>query len=190
MLDEREAYPHTTRSGLLLRAREFPATAPFFGLFWRMPVRTMMLSTVVNTHGGSGTAAADVWEVQRNRRAHRVEGVHDVVWGPRADATGEEAHLWETGSSVGVGFVDALQPGDRVAVLARAQVSWSFWTWIVGWFADVVFIITSTRDGRTVFAVLASRYAFLCSRRNISGACRRSTPFVFEECVPASCKYQ
>lgn len=61
--------------------------------------------------------------VQRNKRADGAEGVYDVVW-PR----GEKAHSRLTGSSVtvGVGLVDALQPGDRVAVLARAQASCIF----------------------------------------------------------------
>ncbi|KJA19745.1 hypothetical protein HYPSUDRAFT_204331 [Hypholoma sublateritium FD-334 SS-4] len=118
MLEDRDAYPHMQHGGLLLRANEFPATTLFFGLFGGAPARTMTLTTVMNPRAGAD--APDVWGVQRNRRADREERMHEVVWNPRADPSDEETDPRLTGSSLGVGFVDSLQPGDRVAVVARA----------------------------------------------------------------------
>jgi hypothetical protein len=58
--------------------------------------------------------------LQRNVQARRNFKVHELVW-----ELGTEGKKWdrETGAGRGVGFVEALKPGDRVAVLAHAVVS-------------------------------------------------------------------
>jgi len=55
--------------------------------------------------------------LQRNVQAQRYFKVHELVW-----ELGTEGKKWdrETGAGRGVGFVEALMPGDRVAVLAHA----------------------------------------------------------------------
>lgn len=78
------------------------------------------LITVKNPHDGS-----DVWAIQTNPRAEFNMSQHEVVW-TRNDAIltaeDEEQRYRMTGRKSGRGFIGALQPGDRVAVLARAQV--------------------------------------------------------------------
>ena len=114
MLEERDAHPRVVPGGLLLREKVLTGSNP---------ARTMILGTIANPRAHAG--ASDVWEVQRNRRADRQGGEYEVVWGPQAGANAflsEDEYFLMTGSKMGVGFVDALQPGDRIAVLARAQV--------------------------------------------------------------------
>ena len=125
MLEERDAHPRMQRDGLLLRDKLFTggSASLFAYLFGTPQARRMTLGTVVNPHASAG--AQNVWEVQRNRRADRQGGEYEVVWGPQAGANAflsEDEYFLMTGSKMGVGFVDALQPGDRIAVLARAQV--------------------------------------------------------------------
>ena len=123
ILEERDAHPRVVPGGLLLREKVFNGSNP---------ARTMILGTVANPRAHAG--ASDVWDVQRNRRADSQEQTHEVVWVPQAEPSSskEEAkYFMETGSRMGVGFVDALQPGDRVAVLARAQVSRVLHNWLV-----------------------------------------------------------
>lgn len=123
MLEGRDAHPRALPGGIILREKVFAASTP---------ARTITLSTVANPRASTGRP--DVWEVQRNRRADSHEQAHDVVWVTQAKAISankEAKHFRETGSMMGVGFVDALQPGDRVAVLARAQVSRVLYNWLV-----------------------------------------------------------
>ncbi len=125
MLEEHDAHPRMERDGLLLRDKLFASSASFYEYLFGVPQkRNMTLGTVVNPYASAG--APDVWEVQRNRRADRQGRAYEVVWGAHAGANAllsEDEYSLMTGSKMGVGFVDALRPGDRIAVLARAQVS-------------------------------------------------------------------
>ncbi|EDR00465.1 uncharacterized protein LACBIDRAFT_313370 [Laccaria bicolor S238N-H82] len=60
-----------------------------------------------------------VWHLQSNIRASAKEAFHEVVWTDVEDWT---VNSWgETGSGDGRGFVRLLQPGDKIAVIARAR---------------------------------------------------------------------
>ena len=62
-----------------------------------------------------------VWHLQSNIRASENEALHEVVWTDLDDA---KVNSWEeTGSGDGRGFVRLLQPGDKIAVIARARAS-------------------------------------------------------------------
>lgn len=67
-----------------------------------------------------------VWMLQRNRRANPFEALHEIIWRKITAITESDIDMNEaldkTGAGTGVGFVDQLQPGDRIAIYARAQV--------------------------------------------------------------------
>ncbi|KAF6760630.1 hypothetical protein DFP72DRAFT_76792 [Ephemerocybe angulata] len=67
---------------------------------------------------------SNLWMLQRNRRANRGEAQHEITWTSIDDVETKEdtdEALDRSGSGGGYGFVCSLQPGDRIAVYARAQ---------------------------------------------------------------------
>ena len=68
---------------------------------------------------------SDTWNIQRNERANEIYQLHTVVWTEEEEETDDESILMnETGRGLGRGFVRSLMKEDRIAVMARAQVSW------------------------------------------------------------------
>ena len=68
----------------------------------------------------------DTWNIQRNERANEEFQLHTVVWteDDSEEAAFDESILAnETGKGLGRGFVRSLMKEDRIAVMARAQVS-------------------------------------------------------------------
>jgi hypothetical protein len=66
-----------------------------------------------------------VWMLQRNLRANREEALHEVAWTNADDDSAKKDTnevLDKSGTGTGYGFVRSLEPGDRIAVYARAQV--------------------------------------------------------------------
>ncbi|TFK32369.1 hypothetical protein BDQ12DRAFT_638797, partial [Crucibulum laeve] len=70
---------------------------------------------------------SDVWQIQRNVRASNTPRNHEVVWG---DDERDNEHIEgfayrevddETGRGKGAGFINALLPGDRIAIIVRAR---------------------------------------------------------------------
>jgi hypothetical protein len=66
---------------------------------------------------------SDTWNIQRNERADEEFQLHTVVWTEEEEAVDESALMNETGRGLGRGFVKSLMKEDRIAVIARAQVS-------------------------------------------------------------------
>lgn len=67
---------------------------------------------------------SDTWMIQRNERASGEFQLHTVVWtDEEEEAVDESITLNETGRGLGRGFVRSLEKDDRIAVMARAQVS-------------------------------------------------------------------
>jgi hypothetical protein len=67
---------------------------------------------------------SDTWNIQRNERAHEEFQLHTVVWTEKEEVVDDESVLTnETGRGLGRGFVRSLMKEDRIAVMARAQVS-------------------------------------------------------------------
>ncbi|PPQ75730.1 hypothetical protein CVT24_002583 [Panaeolus cyanescens] len=65
----------------------------------------------------------DVWTVHRNRRAKREYFQHSITWN-RGDAPQPghvKSYIDETGRGQNYGFVEALQPDDRIAIIAQAK---------------------------------------------------------------------
>ena len=69
---------------------------------------------------------SDAWNIQRNERAEKQFQLHTVVWTEEEETEDESILMNETGRGLGRGFVRSLMKEDRIAVIARAQVSWSF----------------------------------------------------------------
>ena len=69
---------------------------------------------------------SDTWNIQRNERANGKFQLHTVVWTDEEEAEDESILMNETGRGLGRGFVRSLKKEDRIAVLARAKVSWPF----------------------------------------------------------------
>jgi hypothetical protein len=66
----------------------------------------------------------DTWNIQLNERAHEEFQLHTVVWTEEEEVVDDESVLKnETGRGLGRGFVRSLMKEDRIAVMARAQVS-------------------------------------------------------------------
>ncbi len=65
------------------------------------------------------------WLVQMNTQASRHVRDHEVVWSDLSSAEGapEPEYDEKTGSGRGLDFVETLQAGDRIALIARALVS-------------------------------------------------------------------
>ncbi|KAF8184411.1 hypothetical protein BJ912DRAFT_974755 [Pholiota molesta] len=96
-----------------------PPAAQLDNVYTWEPVQLLTLKTVKNPNKNS-----DTWDIQRNRRAFHERQTHVVVWTKEVDKEVDEKATYEaTGSSLGIDFVKSLRPGDRIAVLARAQVS-------------------------------------------------------------------
>ena len=77
--------------------------------------------------------SVDTWDIQRNERANKEFQLHTVVWTEEEEEEEEEAVdesvlvlRPETGRGLGRGFVRSLMKEDRIAVMARAQVSLVF----------------------------------------------------------------
>ena len=66
---------------------------------------------------------SDTWSIQRNERANGDFQLHTVVWTEDEEAVNESILMNETGRGLGRGFVRSLMKEDRIAVMARAQVS-------------------------------------------------------------------
>jgi hypothetical protein len=78
---------------------------------------------------------SDTWNIQRNKRANKrdkqLPGANEdsgfqlrtVVWTKKKEAVDESVLMNETGRGLGRGFVRSLMKEDRIAVMARAQVS-------------------------------------------------------------------
>lgn len=71
---------------------------------------------------------SDTWIIQRNKRAatitpNRISELRTVVWTAEEQAADESILMDETGRGSGRGFVSSLMKDDRIAVMARAQVS-------------------------------------------------------------------
>jgi hypothetical protein len=79
-------------------------------------------SSVPTTRRGDlNPDTSKVWHLQSNIRASANEALHEVVW---TDVDDSKLNAWkETGSGDGRGFVRLLQPGDKIAVIARARAS-------------------------------------------------------------------
>ncbi|KIJ91402.1 hypothetical protein K443DRAFT_686062 [Laccaria amethystina LaAM-08-1] len=77
-------------------------------------------SSVPTTRRGDlNPDTSKVWHLQSNIRASANEALHEVVW---TDVDDSKLNAWkETGSGDGRGFVRLLQPGDKIAVIARAR---------------------------------------------------------------------
>jgi hypothetical protein len=68
----------------------------------------------------------DTWKIQRNERANGAFQLHTVVWTDEEEAIIDESILmYETGRGLGRGFVRSLMKDDRIAIMARAEVSLS-----------------------------------------------------------------
>lgn len=71
---------------------------------------------------------SDTWKIQRNKRAatitpKRIFQLHTVVWAEKEEAADESILMDKTGKGLGRGFVRSLMKDDRIAVMAKAQVS-------------------------------------------------------------------
>ena len=71
---------------------------------------------------------SDTWHIQRNKRAatvtpRRIFEPRTVVWTAGEEVADELISMNETGRGSGRGFVRSLMKDDRIAVMARAQVS-------------------------------------------------------------------
>ena len=71
---------------------------------------------------------SDAWNIQRNKRAATITPkrnfeLRTVVWTVEEEAADESILLDQTGRGSGRGFVSSLMKDDRIAVMARAQVS-------------------------------------------------------------------
>ena len=82
--------------------------------------------------------SVDTWNIQRNERANKEFQLHTVVWTEEEEEEEEEAVdesvlvlRPETGRGLGRGFVRSLMKEDRIAVMARAQVSLVFQVQVV-----------------------------------------------------------
>ena len=70
---------------------------------------------------------SDTWIIQSNERANEEFQLHTVVWTDEEEEADDESNLMnETGGGLGRGFVRSLMKEDRIAIMARAQVSWTF----------------------------------------------------------------
>lgn len=66
----------------------------------------------------------DIWTIHRNRRANREYFKHIVTW-KRSDpalSVDVKKHIDQTGTGQNYGFIEALGPNDRIAVIAQAKV--------------------------------------------------------------------
>ncbi|KAI0748609.1 hypothetical protein C8Q80DRAFT_1172803 [Daedaleopsis nitida] len=74
----------------------------------------------------NGDSDQFVWQVQSNRVAQADFARYVVEWGPTGTGNVAPADQDEHGSGAGTGFLDALQPGDRVGLWMRAMyVGWA-----------------------------------------------------------------
>ena len=81
------------------------------------------VTTVRNSHS-IDNSWTDTWHIQSNVRADDQAVRHTIVWTEKVeDDIDEEVLYSETGSKSGRGFVRSLEIGDRIAVIARAKVS-------------------------------------------------------------------
>ncbi|KAJ3507335.1 hypothetical protein NLJ89_g6363 [Agrocybe chaxingu] len=82
--------------------------------------------TVRNPHAPAGRWE-DVWDVQRNMRAHKVFASHEVCFQEDSEdvasgkTPGRIGSDCMTGAGSGDGFVGALEKWDRIAIIARAM---------------------------------------------------------------------
>lgn len=122
MLEHREHYTAARTGPIFWRTKGIPPKSFLFGLIGSTPGRILKLGTVMDPNSHS-----DAWPVRRNQRAQVAEQVYSTVWSQHVDPNlDEEAYFQYTGGSLGAGFVEQLQPGDRIALLARARVGCLF----------------------------------------------------------------
>ncbi|KAJ7607170.1 hypothetical protein FB45DRAFT_431964 [Roridomyces roridus] len=95
-----------------------PGWANGFGLFSAPPPPPPCLTDFIQIENPN--ADTGCWHIQTNRCAHGESLIHYVVWG-----VGGVAQRPRTcngpGSGDGKGFIDMLESGDRIAVIARAK---------------------------------------------------------------------
>jgi hypothetical protein len=74
------------------------------------------------------------WTIQRNKRASEEYQLYTVIWTEELEeeAADESILMAETGRGLGRGFVKSLKMDDRIAVMARAQVSLSYLIIVLG----------------------------------------------------------
>jgi hypothetical protein len=71
---------------------------------------------------------SDTWNIQRNKRTatvtpKRIFELRTVAWTAKEEAADESILMNQTGRGLGRGFVSSLRKDDRIAIMARAQVS-------------------------------------------------------------------
>ena len=86
---------------------------------------------------------SDTWKIQRNKRAatitpKRIFELRTVVWmeEDKAAQADESILMDKTGKGLGRGFVGSLMKDDRIAIMARAQVSVCINWFSTAWCAD------------------------------------------------------
>ncbi|KAF9457412.1 hypothetical protein BDZ94DRAFT_1314218 [Collybia nuda] len=66
-----------------------------------------------------------VWTLQRNIRAYSMTAIHEVVWikssSHKIETSVRDEEDLDTGSGLGVGFINSLVSGDRIAIIAKAR---------------------------------------------------------------------
>lgn len=128
-----------------------------FGFIQKTEPTPCNLITVKNFHDGS-----DMWTIQTNPRAEFNASQHEVVWSKNdasVSAEDEERGHSLTGRKSGGGFIAALQPGDRVAVLARAQVRLPCFLLV----AQSQKRICSIHNGQILSRLSRCKYILLCN---------------------------
>jgi len=91
------------------------------------PRRQQVVTVARDRNGRDVEHSRDTWKVQRNRRGVPDAASHRVVWLNDGVDSSKLGDKWTSqGQGAGRGFVGSLQPGDRIALLARAKVC-CFW---------------------------------------------------------------
>lgn len=132
-----------------------------------------ILSGYAYEYPGAGHMEAEAegqtkWHVQSNVTATHQVKTHEVIW--QHGVIEEEATAFN-GKGSGEGFLGALRPGDRIAIIARAMVC--------SLNNNLLFMImlreisSSIRDGLTMCQVLESRFS--TQYRRCTGSHSRST---------------
>jgi len=87
------------------------------------PRRQQVVTVARDRSGRDVEHSRDAWKVQRNRRGVPDAATHRIVWLNDGVDSSKLGDKWTSqGQGSGRGFVGSLQPGDRIALLARAKV--------------------------------------------------------------------
>jgi hypothetical protein len=104
-----------------------------------------------------------VWRLQKNVTASPDETLHEVTWTNYDDnqykSESREDDLWDkAGRGSGYGFVNRLEPSDRIAIYASARVSRTDHLGSIKvWLPDPVRVLYSTLAGSTTSTALKFR---------------------------------